>query len=272
MIRLNMIEPMKAEVMPPDFEPDNHIAEIKYDGHRHLVHIDNTGEMISWSSNCKIADRKMDDELKEQISNWLPGIYDGELHLGLDGTSSDVSRLDNRDKITYTAFDLLATYDNKQLQNICNIPFRDRRELLKGCSLDDTPRCKVQGIHLVENSLAIDNFCEEVWNSGGEGIILKDIDAPYEPGKRRKHFLKVKSEKIMVMIIMHYEPPQTETEFGIVVVAADEYQTSVKVPTLELRNRFLSEDFVGREVLIEYQGLTPYGKLRHPRFDRFADE
>ena len=36
---------MKAEVMPSDFEPEDHIAEIKYDGHRHLVHVDNLGDV-----------------------------------------------------------------------------------------------------------------------------------------------------------------------------------------------------------------------------------
>ena len=38
-MRIPYIPPMKAEVMPSDFEPTNHIAEVKYDGHRHLVHV-----------------------------------------------------------------------------------------------------------------------------------------------------------------------------------------------------------------------------------------
>ena len=116
------------------------------------------------------------------------------------------------------------------------------------------------------------NYCEAIWEQGGEGLIIKDRRAIYEPGKRRKHFLKVKSEKSIEMIIIHYEPPLTDTEFGVIVVQRDTLVTSVKVPNLDLREKFLVNDFTGRNVLIEYQGMTPHEKLRHPRFDRFIDE
>ena len=273
-MKINYIPPMKAEVMPTDFFPTNHFAEIKYDGHRHLVHVEPDGTVHAWSGNCKNALRKMDAELLKEMATWRPGIYDGELHLNIDETSSDISKLVNRERLKYTIFDILGIYSPGAYNSFITIPITlyDRRQQLIHCAPDSNSRVLLQEICNVSDNSDIQDFCEEIWGQGGEGLIIKDRDGIYEPGKRRKYFLKVKSEKSMTMTIIHYEPPNTETEFGIVILQDNGLQTSVKVPNLDLRKRFLTEDFTGREVLIEYQGLTPYGKLRHPRFDRFIDE
>ena len=273
-MKIQYISPMKAEVMPSDFRPTNHIAEIKYDGHRHLVHVEPDKTVHAWSANCKNALRKMDDELKAEMSTWHPGIYDGELHLELNETSSDVSKLENRARLNYTIFDVLGVYSPDSFNYFTHIPitFADRIQQLLHCIPDKNIRVHYQEHWYISTEREIQDYCEEIWNKGGEGLIIKDCEGIYEPGKRRKYFLKVKSEKSIEMTIIHYEPPTTATEFGIVIIQKDNLHTSVKVPNLELRERFLTEDLTGRDVLIEYQGLTPYGKLRHPRFDRFADE
>ena len=273
-MRIPYISPMKAEVMPPDFEPTCHIAEVKYDGHRHLVHVDYDGNVDAWSGNCKNALRKMDAELQDEIRSWRPGIYDGELHLELNETSSDVAKLENRNRLTYTIFDILAIYTPGSLNYFTGlqISFEDRRQQLFHCAPGTYVRTNLQYIKHVNDNQDIQEYCEAIWEQGGEGLIIKDRNGTYEPGKRRKHFLKVKSEKSIEMIIIHYEPPVIDTEFGIVFVQKNDLTTSVKVPNLKLREQFLTTDFTGRSVIIEYQGLTPHAKLRHPRFDRFTDE
>ena len=270
------IMPMKADVMPDGFQPTNHIIEQKYDGHRMMIHVSPGNKIYSWSSTGKPSNRKLSDELYvDVVMNMVPGVYDGELHLIKPTmSSSDVAKLDNKNKLCFTAFDVLCYYEDKILINICHLALSQRKYMLQNMVMG-TSRISFAPFIEVINTAQIQKFINDMFEQGYEGAIIKDLESRYEPGRRRRSWLKVKQCKHIEMMIYNYEPPEIHTEYGTLYLKSDDGNvlTSVKVPNLKLRDLFLNEGMqYGRKVMIEYQDVTHTGALRHPRFDRFADE
>ena len=275
-----MIKPMKADIMPVGYEPCNNIVEQKYDGHRMMLHVrppDNRDsyKIESWSSQCKPSNRKLSLELMRILTEtFLPGIYDGELHLTEPGSSSsDVALIKNKDKLCYTVFDLLGYYDNDSYISIMHRSLIRRKKILEVSVMNSSRAGKAPYIR-VYSIRSLTEFIEAMFKEKHEGAIIKDVESIYEPGKRRKTWLKVKQCKHITMRICNYTEPTFPTEFGIMwlVSEREDVRTSVKVPNLKLRELFLKESQVDRKVIVEFQDMTVSGLLRHPRFDRFVDE
>ena len=274
-----IIKPMKADLLPDDFVVKNHIIETKLDGHRILVEVDEQNNVHSWSNLGNTSNHKMDDELIKAISNTLlPGVYDGELHLPEPGTSSsDVALLSNRHKLVFTAFDILyeyGTYEPNRMNNSLSF----RKDRLEDNWLPDTPRVLVADYRVAKSLNHLWATARNLMAKGYEGVIVKNLDSIYTPGKRSKDWLKIKACETAVLTIIGYEPPATETEYGVILlqgkVKGKEITTSVKVPNLSMRDHFLKSfaSIKGDRCVIEYQNITTHGLLRHPRFDRFWDE
>ena len=262
------LPPMFAESMPPDFDPAATpvAAEPKLDGHRHLVRVRPDGGVEAWSSREKDAGHKMDPELTLQISRWMPGIYDGELHLGYGHTSSDVALLRNRSKLIYTAFDVLAVGD----EAVTDLAWENRRTLLMA-AVKDGSRCGVTMVRECRDQDVLRKLVCREWNKGGEGLMLKLKGAPYAPGCRREFFLKVKAVAHAVLTVTRYDPPATATEFGTVhLIGSDGVATSVKVLNHFERAFCIkqgNEGLLGRKLQIEYQMRTSSRSYRHPVWD-----
>ena len=273
-----IIKPMKADVLPDNFETKNHIIETKLDGHRIIVEVTGDGDVHSWSSIGRTSNHKMDEGLIDNIRNsLLPGVYDGELHLpGPGTTSSDVALKTNRSKLVFTAFDMLFMYGIEK-PNLMNNSLSFRKMMLSN-SWYLGKKCKLADYRITSGMEHVWDIASNLMEQGYEGVIVKNLDSIYQPGKRSKDWLKIKGCDIVVLKIVGYEPPATETEYGVMLlrgeVSGKEITTSVKVPNLVLREKFekAPNDYIGRRVLIEYQNLTTHGLLRHPRFDRFQEE
>ena len=263
---------MLADILPEEFNPkdEKSVAEVKYDGHRCLVRIKEDGWVEAWSRDLINCIKKLDISLIKELKEWEPGIYDGELYLGIGYSSSDVSRLENKNKLKYIAFDRLSVNDF----SIMNYTWEQRRHILEeGVKLSF--RTNISDYYNLYDRTELDNLSENLMNNKEEGVIVKKVNSHYFPGKRSDAFMKIKSIKVDEFFIINYIPPKKETEFGRIVVSDNNgLFSSVKVPNLILRQRFLKEgtEYIGRKCLIEYQDKTVNGKLRHPRFDRFSNE
>ena len=269
---MNRIKPMLADILPDEFDPKEvkSVAEVKYDGHRCLIKIKDNGWVEAWSRNLINCIKKLDISLIKEIREWEPGIYDGELYLGNGYSSSDVSRLENKTKLKYVAFDRLSIYNSF----LINFPWEQRRTLLES-GVKTGFKTGVSDYYNLYDRIELDNLSENFINNNEEGVIVKKIDSFYYPGKRNDAFMKIKAIKVDEFFIINYIPPKKDTEFGRIIISDNHgLFSSVKVPTLELRQRFLREgtEYIGRKCLIEYQEKTVNGKLRHPRFDRFSNE
>ena len=186
--------------------------EPKWDGFRAIAFV-NGDEHFLQSRNGRPLGRYF-PELR-----FPPGEYvlDGELVILGDGdrqefdalqqrihpAESRVKRLAEETPARFVAFDLLEQ-DGKQL---LDQPFARRRELLEGLVKEPvglTPR-------------TLDRGEAEPWLQGAEGVIAKELDAPYRPGER-KGMVKVKRVRTIDSVVVGWRPGKEEGTLGSLIL------------------------------------------------------
>jgi ATP-dependent DNA ligase len=130
-------------------------------------------------------------------------------------------------------------------------------------------------------------YCESTWATGGEGIILKNVNAPYTS---KSAWVKVKKEKTFDVVIMGYkDPKELSIKKGDDVATATKYAergwigavkfgqfVDGKLTMLgytsgmpdEVRQMFSEnkKKYIGSVITIEAQmRIQKSGKFRHPR-------
>ena len=177
-------------------------VEWKYDGARVQVHYD--GETV------RLFSRNMEDvtdplpEIVTAVEETLdaPAILDGEV-VAVDGDGDplpfqevlrrfrrkhEVARASEDVAVELHAFDCLHT-DGRDL---LTAPLVDRRDALRE-TLGETDRID-STFWLAEDTERIETIADEALAAGHEGIMLKDPDSTYSPGKRGKHWRKRKPD------------------------------------------------------------------------------
>jgi ATP-dependent DNA ligase len=145
-----------------------------------------------------------------------PGRYvlDGEIVIDSDDGGQDFGALQQRihpavSRITmlseqtparYVAFDLLAS-DN---QSLLEAPFAERRAALEEMSVAVTPVTRSR-----EKA--------EPWLLSGEGVVAKDVTAPYRPGQR-VGMVKVKRLRTIDAVVVGYRPGKEEGTVGSLIL------------------------------------------------------
>jgi ATP-dependent DNA ligase len=186
--------------------------EPKWDGFRAITFV-NDDEHFLQSRNGRPLGRYF-PELR-----FPPGEYvlDGELVIMGDGgrqefdalqqrihpAESRVKRLAEEMPARFVAFDLLE-HDGKVL---LDEPFARRRELLEGVVtelFDLTPRTLERG-------------GAEPWLEGAEGVIAKELDAPYRPGERTG-MVKVKRVRTIDSVVVGWRPGKEEGTLGSLIL------------------------------------------------------
>lgn len=185
------IEPMLAKPTPTIPEGPGWHYEPKWDGFRCILFL-RSGAPYLQSRDRKPLDRYF-PELVAALPRVLPpdAILDGELVImtphGLDfdalqqrihPAASRVARLAQETPAAFVAFDLLAEAGESLLAR----PFAERRERLERMLAAARPPA-----HLTpatrDPAIARDWF-ERFEGAGFDGIIARQLDAPYQPGKR----------------------------------------------------------------------------------------
>jgi ATP-dependent DNA ligase len=186
--------------------------EPKWDGFRAIAFV-NGDEHFLQSRNGRPLGRYF-PELR-----FPPGEYvlDGELVILGDGdrqefdalqqrihpAESRVKRLAEETPARFVAFDLLEQ-DGKLL---LDEPFARRRKLLEGLvkkPVDLTPR-------------TLDRREAEPWLQGAEGVIAKELDAPYRPGERTG-MVKVKRVRTIDSVVVGWRPGKEEGTLGSLIL------------------------------------------------------
>lgn len=292
----NFRSPMLATATT-SLPPGTWIAEEKFDGHRLIVFVQADGPCIAWSRTGNHRDLPL--RLNNVLDTLPPGIYDGELIVP-QGYSSSVSDHDNRGLLQYVVFDIL------QLLGVDTTPkpWRERRALLEEMfeSQEDQSVVSLSETHEMGSWDDVERLVGQVWERGGEGLILKDINAIYRVGKRTKLFLKVKQCQAATPTIIGFAPSEGEVmnygNYGTAVLLDDSGVVfPVKVLDDETRARLKKDEreepggwkterllsgvkvtfhtthpWVGRRLHIEYQFRTPDGSYRHPRWNYLEGE
>jgi ATP-dependent DNA ligase len=194
------IEPMLAKAASALPEGAGWLYEPKWDGFRALVFRDGD-EVYIQSRDRKRLDRYF-PELAQPLAANLPSrcVVDGEIVIARDGqldfealllrihpAASRVALLAEQTPASFVAWDLLALDDQALLET----PQGQRRELLEDALTRVAPPVHVTPATR-DRTLAEDWFAR-FEGAGLDGVIAKELEAVYEPGKRRMR--KIKHER-----------------------------------------------------------------------------
>jgi ATP-dependent DNA ligase len=187
-------------------EGENWAYEPKYDGFRAIAFVDGE-ETYLQSRNGKPLTRYF-PELKFPAGRY---ILDGEIvaasfdTLGqrIHPAASRIARLAEETPATYYAFDVLARDDDVLLE----LPYLERRAALEAIvaapvELTDVVRTAADAEH---------------WLHEAEGVIAKEVDAPYQPGERTG-MIKVKRVRTIDAVVMGWRPGKAERTVGAIIL------------------------------------------------------
>ena len=186
--------------------------EPKYDGFRAIAFVDGEEAMIQSRSGKPLA--RYFPEL-----SFPPGRYviDGEIVIDAPDGGQDFGALQQRihpaeSRIAmlaeqtpahYVAFDLLALEDDSWLER----PLAERRAALERTAsgpIAVTPLTRVP-----EEA--------EPWLASGEGVVAKDMGAPYRPGQRTG-MVKIKRVRTIDAVVVGYRPGKEEGTVGSLIL------------------------------------------------------
>lgn len=187
--------------------------EPKWDGFRALAFVD--GEAVALQSRGGRPLQRYFPELR-----FPPGRYvlDGEIVIDGDDGRQDFDALSNRihpaasriallaeqTPARFVAFDLLAVDDATLLE----LPFRERRQALEELTLAPP----------VELTPCVDSAgAAAVWLRTAEGVIAKQLDAPYRPG-RREGMVKVKRVRTIDAVVVGWRPGKAPQTVGSLIL------------------------------------------------------
>jgi ATP-dependent DNA ligase len=206
------LQPQLAKSRPALPEGDGWAFEPKYDGFRAIAFVD--GDEVLLQSRTGRPLRRYFPELA-----FAPGRYvlDGEIVItNADGgqefgllqqrlhpAESRVRKLAAEIPANFVAFDLLAHDDDTLLDR----PFAERRAALEELVSDPvtlTPSVR-------------DAAAAEPWLREAEGVIAKQLDAPYRPGER-KGMLKIKRLRTLDCVVVGWRPGKEKGTLGALIL------------------------------------------------------
>jgi ATP-dependent DNA ligase len=135
----------------------------------------------------------------------------GTLQARLHPAESRIERLSRETPATLVAFDLLALGDDALLDR----PFEERRALLATLDLAPTPSTD-------------DPVAAEAWLDAIEGVIAKELDAPYRPGKRLGMH-KVKRVRSLDCVVVGYRPGTEPETVGSLILGLYDDEGALRV-------------------------------------------
>jgi ATP-dependent DNA ligase len=204
------IEPQLARSKPELPIGEQWAYEPKYDGFRAIVFVDG-GDVLIQSRAGKPLGRYF-PELSFPAGRY---VADGEIVIDGDSEREDFGALQQRihpaesrikmlaeqTPARFIGFDLLARDDELLLER----PFHERRTALE----------TIDGLELTP--LAGTPEEAELWLRSGEGVVAKEIDAPYRPGAR-KGMVKVKRLRTIDAVVAGYRPGKEEGTVGSLIL------------------------------------------------------
>jgi ATP-dependent DNA ligase len=210
----------------PYWNDSNYVAEPKLDGCRFLIHKDEQGEVriysrhISKQTGLPVLKTAQLQHLADEVDAEFPNgsVIDGEVvaangsgvscsNLVTKITGSKVMRAIELQELDgylqYVVFDCLV-FDGVDLTQS---PYHQRRRVLditlpygtKHITVIESVRTNKRGLY------------DAVVASGGEGVILKDVNSTYHQGDRHKSWVKVKRQKTFDRIITGFQEAEEFT-------------------------------------------------------------
>ena len=187
--------------------------EPKFDGFRAIVFVDGNDAYIQSRSGKPLGryfpelafapDRYVVDG--EIVIDGAEGRQEfGLLQQRIHPAASRIELLAEQTPARFVAFDLLARGDDSLLA----LPYAQRRSALERL-------CDEQRIDLTPSTT--DPDATESWLADGEGVVAKELDAPYLPGKR-KGMVKIKRVRTIDAVVVGYRPGKEDGTVGSLIL------------------------------------------------------
>jgi len=220
------IQPMLARpaLKPPD--SDDYLYEVKWDGIRAMISLDEGAIKIHGRNGTDLTMQFPELLLSEQSFRATSALFDGEIVcLDPDGKPNFrdvIHRMQQksegaigRAKAKHTA--VCYVFDCLYLDGrpIVSEPLTRRRAWLEDAIKKDSPYRVSQA---VEEGAA---FFEAVKQMGLEGMMAKQRNSVYQPGRRSEYWLKIKSRQTLECVIIGYTRGKggREAKFGALHIA-----------------------------------------------------
>lgn len=199
-IPVKMMLAQVAESFEEAIKSGNIAVEWKFDGSRVQIHYGN-GILKIYSRKLENVTNALPEIVEEIKKNVREGvILDGEIIAVKDGRpmpfqqvlrrfrrKHEVSKMVERIPLQLYVFDIL--YANGE---VVDMPLKERRNLLREY-VRESERIKIAEQVITDEREKIEKIFNDAVNAGHEGVMLKNPNSPYIPGKRGKHWLKLKS-------------------------------------------------------------------------------
>jgi len=204
-----ILTPMMAKSLNKPPKGDNYIYEVKWDGIRVLIHIDEEKLTIRSRNRRDITLQFPELVIPEKAVRATSAVFDGEIVCldaqGKPDFKTVINRLMTsnegaikRSSARYPAHCYLFDCLYLDGRSIINEPLLRRREWLLDVVRKDTP---YRASEIVEDGNAL---FEAARKHGLEGIMAKERDSKYFPGKRSGKWYKVKVRKSTDCLIIGY--------------------------------------------------------------------
>jgi ATP-dependent DNA ligase len=160
-----------------------------------------------------------------------------------------------------------------------NFSARDRLHRLLGLDLETVKYHirRIPVLAITEDKEVWMDYFNEVTNAGGEGVVLKQLDAVYQPDKRNSSLMKIKLEDtfdLECINIFHTVGDKGYDNLNATLRRKSGVIITVRIPKDE--DRILFEEnpmyIIGNIVEVKCMCELPDGKLREPRFVRVRDD
>jgi len=292
-----VFRPMLAELAPAPFDNPRFLFEPKWDGVRCIAYVSHQDVRLIGRYGDDLTDRFPEINVGAfKVATSV--VLDGEMVVG-DGTLStfnliqarvqkvkalNIKWASQRYPATYMVFEVLQIYDAE----VTSEPLWKRKISLDRI-LDDTDRVKHTPFIESEGIRLFTSLAE----AGYEGVMAKDRESPYLPGRRSSLWLKVKVSKEVTLYavgVTQGKGARDET-FGALVLASKEgdrfiYKGQVG-SGFTFREAALISGMVKDHqpygfpmsgvrwiepirVRVKFLDETPDGKLRHPVYKGLA--
>lgn len=193
-------------------------VEYKYDGFRMLIH--KKGKEIKLFTRRLENVSKQFPEVVDYINKYVSGkefILDSEA-VGYDAKTKeyqpfqhisqrirrkyDIEKLQKELPVELNIFDILYYNGKSQI----DIPFKERTKLLRKIVKKNSYKIIPSKMIITDNEKKAEKFYKAALKDNQEGVMMKNLEAIYQPGKRVGHMIKVKpEERDLDLVIMGAE-------------------------------------------------------------------
>jgi len=194
------LQPMLATLVTEPVEEKGWFYEMKWDGYRSIVYMDN-GIVNLCSRNNKSFNEKY-YPLTQRFREWnIDAVLDGEIVVVNDEGVPDFGNLqlwrsEADGHLFFYAFDILWL----EGVSVMHLPIEERRQILKAIIPLNDPMLRTSESLKDSGQKAF----EEARDLHLEGVMAKRSGSLYLPGQRSKDWLKIKTEKRQELIIGGY--------------------------------------------------------------------